>query len=91
MIHWLLHLTGSDNPQGAIYGFWSGFGSDLMEFAILGTIFHKFNCHAKGCWRIGLHHVEGTPYVVCRKHHPVVDGQKPTHHQIYLAHRKANK
>ena len=33
------------------------------------------NCHDKGCWRIGLHKVEGTPYKACRKHHPVLSKQ----------------
>jgi len=32
MFHFLLHWTGSDNTSGQIYGFWSGFGSDLTEF-----------------------------------------------------------
>jgi hypothetical protein len=36
--HWLQVHTGTINEPGPYYGFWSGFGSDLEEFAILGAI-----------------------------------------------------
>jgi hypothetical protein len=36
--HWLAVHTGTNNVSGAYYGFWSGFGSDLAEFGILGAI-----------------------------------------------------
>jgi hypothetical protein len=71
--HWFLHYTGSDNTSGTWYGFWSGFGSDLSEIMIVGAllaVLRKHNCHVHGCWRIGRHPVEGTGYVVCRRHHP---------------------
>ena len=32
----------------------------------------KVNCHTKGCWRIGHHPLDGTPYILCRHHHPDV-------------------
>jgi hypothetical protein len=86
-LHWLAVHTGTVNEPGPYYGFWSGFGSDIGEVALLGAIFagwHRVNCHVRGCWRIGRQHVEGTTYVVCRKHHP--DG-KPTHHHILAMHR----
>lgn len=73
LFHWFLHVTGADNVSGSEYGFWSGFGSDLGEIALLAglySIMRKHNCHVKGCWRIGLHIVNGTPYITCRKHHP---------------------
>ena len=54
--HWLEVHTGTVNEPGPYYGFWSGFGSDLTEFAIIGTIataayqlFKKYNCHEPGC------------------------------------------
>ena len=28
--------------------FWGGIGSCLSEFAILGIVWHKLNCHARG-------------------------------------------
>jgi hypothetical protein len=34
--HWLEVHTGTVNEPGPYYGFWSGFGSDLEEFGILG-------------------------------------------------------
>lgn len=55
------------------YQFWSGIGSDIGEVAILGgvaTIARHLNCHVKGCWRLGGHAVEGTPFRTCRRHHP---------------------
>jgi hypothetical protein len=36
--HWLQIHTGIVNEPGPHYGFWSGFGSDLEEFGILGAI-----------------------------------------------------
>ena len=36
--HWLQVHTGTVNEPGPYYGFWSGFGSDLEEFGILGAI-----------------------------------------------------
>ncbi len=69
--HLFLHWTGSDNVSGPYYGFWSGFGSDLGEVALLGSmiaLFRHRNCNVKGCWRLG--HIDpehGHP--ACRKHH----------------------
>ena len=65
LLHQFLHYTGSNNESGPWYGFWSGFGSDLSEFALFGAVLKMVNCHEKGCWRLG-HHVNGT--VVCHKH-----------------------
>jgi hypothetical protein len=70
LLHWLAVHTGTVNEPGAYYGFWSGFGSDLGEVALLGAIagaYHKHNCHRKGCWRVGRHTVDGTPW--CNHHH----------------------
>ena len=36
--HWLQVHTGTVNEPGPYYGFWSGFGSDLGEFGILGAV-----------------------------------------------------
>ena len=92
MFHWLSRILGFDDLTGAWYGFWSGFGSDLGEFAIIGgliQIVRHQNCHAKGCLRIGRHPVANTPFKTCVKHHPtVVKGT--TAGQILLAHRQAN-
>ena len=92
-MHWLthlfLHLTGSDNPSGPEYGFWSGFGSDLGELAIVSgliSMYRRHNCAVHRCWRIGRHPVQGTPHVCCKAHAP---GGAPTHEQVLDAHRNA--
>lgn len=64
------HLAWLLADNGRWYGFWSGFGSDLTEFAILGIVYNRLICHEQGCYRIGRHHLTGTPLTLCRKHHP---------------------
>jgi hypothetical protein len=59
-----LHVLGLDNLSGRWYGFWSGIGSDLGEFAIVGALYHHLNCHEEGCWRIARHGLGGR----CRRH-----------------------
>ena len=89
MINDVLTLFGLMGGRWSL--FWGGIGSCLSEFAILGIVWHKLNCHAKGCYRIGLHHVEGTPYITCRKHHPVHAGSAPaTAEEIAAAHARAH-
>jgi hypothetical protein len=73
--HWIAVHIGSVNESGPFYGFWSGFGSDLSEFAIAVGIYtgvRKVNCHSLRCWRIGHHPLDGTPYHLCKIHHPDV-------------------
>lgn len=38
-MHMLLHLLGLDSATGTWYLFFSGFGSDIAEFALVGAIF----------------------------------------------------
>lgn len=90
MLHWLAHWTGLTDASGPIYAFYSGIGSDLMEFAMLATAWHKLNCHVEHCYRLGLHHVEGTPYTTCRKHHPSI-GRRITREHIKLVSKKEIK
>jgi hypothetical protein len=71
--------------------FWGGFGSCLTEFAIVAVVWRKVNCHAKGCYRVGLHKVDGTPYITCKKHHPTHPGSGSlTAEQIAEAHARAH-
>ena len=77
------------------YGFWSGFGSDIEEFGILGAIgagiyqlIKKYNCHEPGCWRIGQHPAAGGQFLLCYRHHPDYQGRKPTHELIQRLHRE---
>lgn len=70
--HLFLHYTGVSNEQGRWYAFWSAFGSDLGELALLGmawTLLRKHNCHVKGCWSVVTHHDPDVQAPACRRHH----------------------
>jgi hypothetical protein len=93
--HWLQVHTGTINEAGPYYGFWSGFGSDLEEFGILGAVgagiyqlVKKYNCHEPGCWRVGQHPAAGGQFLLCYRHHPDYHGRKPTHELIQRLHRE---
>jgi hypothetical protein len=93
--HWLAVHTGTVNESGPYYGFWSGFGSDIAEFGLLGAlataayqVFRKFNCHEPGCWRVGTHPAAGGQFVLCYRHHPDYQGKKPTHDLIARMHQQ---
>ena len=70
-MHWA-HFLGIDG--GPFYNFFSGifgvlvFGGGLLTTAYVTA--RKHNCHQPRCWRVGRLPVQGTAYVVCRKHHP---------------------
>lgn len=88
---WVLNVTGTHWPQPTSqwYNFWSGFGSDIGEVAIIGgliQIYRKHNCHQTGCWRIGKHPVGDGTIVVCKKHHPGLPNGPITAEQILKAH-----
>lgn len=88
---WLAHILGLDNASKMPYLAWSGIGSDVGEFAIVGALFAHYKrhtCHVDGCWRIGLHPVEQTPFRACRRHHPAVPDQISAEH-IAQAHADA--
>jgi hypothetical protein len=93
--HWLQVHTGTVNEPGPYYGFWSGFGSDLTEFGVIGAIatgvyqvVRKYNCHHPGCWRVGAHPAAGGQFSLCYRHHPEYQGKKPTHELIQRLHRE---
>jgi hypothetical protein len=93
--HWLQVHTGTNNEPGPYYAFWSGFGSDLTEFGIIGAIataayqlFRKYNCHQPGCWRVGNHPAAGGQFALCYRHHPDYQGKKPTHELIQRLHQE---
>lgn len=93
--HWLEVHTGTVNEPGPYYGFWSGFGSDLTEFGIIGAIatavyqlVRKYNCHEPGCWRVGNHPAAGGQFMLCYRHHPDYQGKKPTSELIQRLHRE---
>ncbi|HEY6493312.1 MAG TPA: hypothetical protein VIZ43_08575 [Trebonia sp.] len=92
-MHWLQFFLGFRNGDGnsAHYLFWSGAGSDISELAVVGAVlggWHRLNCHVKGCPRIGRQRLDGTTWVVCRRHHPA---GAPSHQDVIGAHEKAGK
>jgi hypothetical protein len=68
------------DPDG--YNFISGPLADITLLGAAYAIIRRHNCHVKGCLRLGRHQVEGTTYVVCRKHHP---DDTPTADQVLAA------
>lgn len=86
------------------YQFWSGIGSDIGELSIVVSIIFTavavrrflhahFRCHTDGCRKLGFHHVAGTPYRTCWRHHPVLSSYEratvPLEH-IHRAHKEAS-
>ena len=94
--HWVaLHTGIVHGGPDEFYNFWSGFGSDLGEATLISAVglgvytgVRKVNCHTKGCWRIGHHQLDGTPYILCRHHHPQVPNGGATHEHILEQHRR---
>jgi hypothetical protein len=93
--HWLAVHTGTENESGPYYGFWSGFGSDITEFGIIGAVgtatyqlTRKYNCHQPRCWRIGNHPAAGGEFLLCYRHHPDYEGTRPTGETINRLHRE---
>ncbi len=94
--HWLaLHTGVLNGGPDRYYNFWSGVGSDLGEATLISAVgigvytgVRKVNCHTKGCWRIGHHPLDGTPYILCRHHHPHVPTKGASHEHILEQHRR---
>ncbi len=66
-----------DPLHGDGYQFWSGIGSGSPILLGAWVYLRKHNCHVRWCFRVGRHPVDGTTYVVCRKHHPL---KNPKHY-----------
>jgi hypothetical protein len=72
--HWLAWRFGMGDwpvPAGTpwTYQLESGFVPALTVLSLLTAIigtYHLHNCHEDGCWRIGKHKVNGTPW--CSRH-----------------------
>jgi hypothetical protein len=94
--HWLaLHTGVLNGGPDRYYNFWSGFGSDLGEATLISAVgigvytgVRKVNCHTKVCWRIGHHPLDGTPYILCRHHHPHVPSKGASHEHILEQHQR---
>ena len=68
LVHWLATVLGLNNPAGAAYSFWSGFGADLPIFVGIGVFVRRHNCHAPRCWRLG-RHPQQDGAIHCQIHH----------------------
>ena len=89
--HWFLTVTGTNNTSGEWYAFQSGFGSDIAEFAILGSLIAVYRHHkCASCWRVGRIQVEGTPYKTCHKH-STVDSHKAIHKRHSIEYPEQHK
>jgi hypothetical protein len=93
--HWLAVHTGIADMSGPYYAFWSGFGSDIAEFSLVGAavtglyqLNRKYNCHQRGSWRIGTHPAAGGQFLLCYHHHPDYQGKKPSRELIEQLHRQ---
>jgi hypothetical protein len=69
--NWLGFSKAAYFTNGQNYAFTSGPGPMLLTAAgmstIIGGLWHTHNCHEDGCWKIGRHKVNGTPW--CDMHH----------------------
>ena len=93
--NWLRVHAGISDLAGPYYGFWSGIGSDIAEFSLVGAAFtgvyqvtRKFNCHQRRCWRVGTHEAADGQFLLCARHHPDYHGKKPTRELIEQLHRQ---
>lgn len=87
---WVEVHSGTVNESGPFYGFWSGFGSDLGEVALIGgllTVVRRHNCEVRGCWRLGRHQTAAGHHV-CRVHHP---DDHLTAEQVAASHEAARQ
>lgn len=72
------HFLGIDTQQSQNYDFVSGVGPMFLTAIGMTTIitglWHGLNCHQEGCWRIGKHKVNGTPW--CSRHQHLARPQR---------------
>lgn len=90
-VHPLAREVGMTNASGQPYLFWSGFFGDVTIFVAAALFVAHHNCRARWCPRIGRHTVDGTPYVVCQRHHPDHSRvpSRPTFQEILRHHARA--
>jgi hypothetical protein len=78
-----------ESSQG--YAVFSSIGGDTAILGAITVFYRTKNCHEPRCWRLGKHQVEGTPYTVCHRHHPLLEGSKVEKGHIQRAHEKYHK
>lgn len=67
MLHLINHILGLDDPSGAWYLWWSGFGADLPIAAGIAIWMRKHNCHTPRCHRLA-RHPDTDGKIVCNRH-----------------------
>lgn len=79
-VFWISQLASFNLQSTPEYGFSSGIGPMILTAAGMGTIitsmWHAMNCHEEGCFNIGRHKVNGTPW--CNIHHEAARHEKTT-------------
>ena len=70
MIHGIAYWLGLTSATDGPYLFWSGFAGDLGILAGVIAFYRHFECNVQGCHWPGRHHVHGTQFKTCLKHHP---------------------
>jgi len=77
---WLSHFLAMDTQASPNYDFGSGTGpmvlTALTSSTIIAGLWHGMNCHEPGCYRIGRHKVDGTPW--CNSHQGKARASKST-------------
>lgn len=70
---WLYGLGVHPYPASSgtpwTYQLWSGFMPALTVLTLFGSVLSLWrlhNCHHEGCWRLGKHKIDGTPW--CSRH-----------------------
>lgn len=76
----LRHALGFDSQATMAYAFVSGIGPMLLTAigmsTLIGGLWHHVNCHEPGCWWVGRHKVNGTPW--CNRHHQSARAEQTT-------------
>lgn len=84
---WLLHSLGIDDTAGPWYAFWSGFGSDVGELAIIGgllAVVRKMVLHhAERLAQAAKHHREHL--ALKREQHMAMTALAKSHHSDLMA------
>ncbi len=66
----MTHLLDWFCLEGRGYQFWSGIGGDVFLLAPVVWIGKHYNCHERGCWRLGHPHPGTNHRPVCKRHAP---------------------
>jgi hypothetical protein len=86
--------AGIHNEAGPYYAFWSGIGSCLGYFAIFAVgvnLIRHQNCDVHHCLSFRSYPVDGTPFTVCKRHHPAMSEGPTTAEEVVQAHALHNE